>query len=171
MKPQLHPRARYLERASLARGWTAETTPAAPEPGGEAAELHKQLSRPCLAVQPMPTHHSSSGLSPGWRQKEHSESPLRSQEKRGTPGKAHGLRPAGPGLLTPSPQLCEPRGQGLSTALYLGTLPTRGGGGCYKGIIRCPSAQRIASALATADSIVMPSWTVGLELPTKSSRM
>ena len=132
MKPQLHPRARYLERASLARGWTAETTPAAPEPGGEAAELRKQLSRPCLAVKPMPTHHSSSGLSPGWRQKEHSESPLRSQEKRGTPGKAHGLRPAGPGLLTPSPQLCEPRGQGLSTALYLGTLPTRGGGGATR---------------------------------------
>ena len=106
----------------LGEGWPGQWLDGRDDPshiwaqqgGGWAGEA--ELSRPCLAVQPMPTHFSSSGILPGWRQKEHSESPSRSQEKRGTQGKAHGLRPAGPGV-TPSLQLCEPSGQGLSTAL------------------------------------------------------
>ena len=76
----------------------------------------------------MPTHFSSSGILPGWRQKEHSESPSRSQEKRGTQGKAHGLRPAGPGCDSQPTAARAQRPGAVHSPVTWGHYPPGGGG-------------------------------------------
>lgn len=116
-EPQLHPRASYLERGGLASGWMAETTPATPELSGEAAELEKQnspdpalLSNRCLLIFPLVESYQ------GGDRKNTQQVPRGHRRSVGLREKPTDSGQPDQGV-TPSLQLCEPRGQGLSTAL------------------------------------------------------
>lgn len=116
-EPQLHPRASYLERGGLASGWMAEMTPATSELSREAAELEKQnspdralLSNRCLLIFPPVESYQ------GGDRKNTQKVPRGHRRSVGLREKPTDSGQPDQGV-TPSLQLCEPSGQGLSTAL------------------------------------------------------